>query len=291
MTAPATEIVRLNPRSADGSLAAGWSATNETADTCTTGGERSYYSLTADVFTCGANAYARRACWAMNDGTAVCLHTAFSKKVARFPVANPVQVTSASRDALALAFELADGVRCEVVTHAHPRQRSDNGVGRYECTDGRAVLEDGLGGKVVDQSKPQWSVRVAREFAPAKTVQVKRAWFASSTPFTLKAPSLDRVQTANAFLRAVGANDRARALTYGSAEAWQWTQFGTETLRNITYSTCVPLGASPWTCVTDVGEHNTDNVWQGALTVTMVDSKWKVTNYRPHDVEDGWLGR
>ena len=136
-----------------------------------------------------------------------------------------------------------------------------------------------------DRSAAAWTADAATGNGAMKKVSIRKAWFATATKVSAAsspaASGLDQVGTANAFLRAIGAKNETKAAQYGTPAAIRGTDSGG--IENVVYDTCTPKGGTPWTCVAEVGENHTDNVWYATLTVTKQSGRWMVTGYRPWD--------
>lgn len=245
------------------------------------------FAIADGIFHCGSNAQGLNACWPLSDGTSACLHSAFNRELALIDTPDGSAV-KAPASASPFAVELSDGVRCEVVSHAHHPPRPDQRLSWYSCADGRGLFARSSADPLpssFDRTAAAWTADAATGNGAMKKVSIRKAWFATATKMSAAsspaASGLDQVGTANAFLRAIGAKNETKAAQYGTPAAIRGTDSGG--IENVVYDTCTPKGGTPWTCVAKVGENQTDNVWYATLTVTKQSGRWMVTGYRPWD--------
>lgn len=157
---PATRTISLNPKAADGSVAAGWTAT-PTENPCVgiTTAEASPFAKGNGVFTCGPNAASLLACWTFPAGKVGCIQGTeqLGRKLVTF--ASDIRYTGAAEPNPApLAVELTDGTTCSTVGHDSANHWQGRNGWLY-CTNGRMLLAkgDGTTSGYFDKSDPVWT--------------------------------------------------------------------------------------------------------------------------------------
>lgn len=156
----ATKTIMLNPKAADGSVAAGWTAT-PTENPCVgvTTAEASPFAKGNGVFTCGPNAASLLACWTFPAGKVGCIQGTeqLGRKLVTF--ASDIRYTGAAEPNPApLAVELTDGTTCSTVGHDSANHWQGRNGWLY-CTNGRMLLAkgDGTTSGYFDKSNPVWT--------------------------------------------------------------------------------------------------------------------------------------
>jgi hypothetical protein len=141
-------------------------------------------ATTANVYYCDPTAASADVCWAAPPGSMFCLDDPWARGLRRFAfdVAYLPQVQPVAHP-LPYALLLDDGTRCPLLTGGARGGRPDRYLPAYNCgAQGSevSVLMDPDASNAIDQSTPQWTVRVAALGAAPQTQSVTAAWFAGT---------------------------------------------------------------------------------------------------------------
>lgn len=182
-----TREILLNPKAADGSIAADWTAT-PISNPCGTNiapPDASPFAKGKGVFTCGPNAANLLACWTFPANKVGCIQGTeqLGRKLVTF-TANLSYTGAGEPNPAPIQVELTDGTVCSTVGHDSANHWQGRNGWLY-CKDGRMLLAKGEGttSGYFDKTTGLWTAQAVPQqgvVAP-KTVTVASATYAQGS--------------------------------------------------------------------------------------------------------------
>lgn len=195
ITRPATnptEVIVLNPFTADGTLKAGYTLDDLTTQTPVSCYGTSDSAVTSGTHFCGTTADSTHSCWASPryPGQVICM-TAPWRTELLLRRAEGLTATLPPEDPWPLGIETADGARWWLRHGGSWGGRADGLVGAYGCDSESACANDANvvlagDGPVIDKSTPTWTVIIGElgsiddDLPPPTRLAVTKAWFIAS---------------------------------------------------------------------------------------------------------------
>lgn len=199
ITRPATnptEVIVLNPFTADGTLKAGYTLDDLTTQMPVQCFSASRSAVTGGTHDCGGTADSTHSCWASPryPGQVACMTTPWRAELLLRRAEN-LTATAAPDNPEPLGIELVDGTRWWLRHGGSWGTAADGRVGAYGCDSADCSYEQtGLylavvtldTSPVIDESTPTWTVLVGElgspddEVPPPTRIAVAKAWFIAS---------------------------------------------------------------------------------------------------------------
>lgn len=145
-------------------------------------------AVSDDIYECSPSAAGAHTCWPTPaSSTALLCGSDPWQKTLRQATSNVVLApVTKPADPHPWALELANGVRCTLRHGGAWGGRADGYLGVYGCDGANNIVLAKSGQDFVDESSPQWTVKVGplgandEDFPPPETVGVLRAYFAGA---------------------------------------------------------------------------------------------------------------